>query len=160
MIIREYIRGEELALRAVFLSAIRKIASRDYSPEQVEAWAPLDIDMSAWVDRISRLRPFVVTDGNIVVAYADIQPNGYIDHFYVSGDHPRKGIGRLLMTHIMEEAKTRALPRVFSQVSITAQPFFERFGFVVVRRQTVEVRGVWLDNALMEKAMVVARAKD
>jgi putative acetyltransferase len=39
---------------------------------------------------------------------------------------------------------------LWSDVSITAKPFFERQGFVVIKQQTVNLRGVDLDNYLME----------
>jgi hypothetical protein len=40
MIIRPFRQGEEAALRQVFFSAVHEIASRDYTSEQIEAWAP------------------------------------------------------------------------------------------------------------------------
>ncbi|MGL5364343.1 MAG: GNAT family N-acetyltransferase, partial [Plesiomonas shigelloides] len=39
----------------------------------------------------------------------------------------------------------------YSHVSITAKPFFERFGFRVVKKQQVAINGQVLTNFLMEK---------
>jgi putative acetyltransferase len=44
MIIREFRLGDEPALYQVFFSAIHEIASKDYTPQQVNAWAPIEID--------------------------------------------------------------------------------------------------------------------
>ena len=46
--IRRYKHGEEQALFAVYYSAIHLTASRDYTPEQVQAWAPRDLDAALW----------------------------------------------------------------------------------------------------------------
>ena len=55
----------------------------------------------------------------------------------------------------METLQTRAaelgLARIFSDVSLTAEPFFERFGFSVVERKNVVLGKVSLSNARMER---------
>jgi putative acetyltransferase len=42
-------------------------------------------------------------------------------------------------------------------VSLSAQAFFEHFGFHVVERRSPVIRGVALDNALMRKHIVAGR---
>jgi putative acetyltransferase len=104
-----------------------------------------------------QLRPFVAEESGRIVGYADLQQlqqpqnDGYIDHFFVSGDHARRGVGRLLMNRIHERAEELELRALRSDVSLTAQPFFERFGFQVVESRVVVIRGVELANARMEK---------
>lgn len=149
--IRRYQRGEEPRLFAVHHSAIHRIACRDYSPEQLHAWAPAELDTGHWENRIRRINPFVAELHGEIVGYADLQAAGYIDHFFVSGNHPRVGIGSLLMNHLLAEARTLGLAEITSDVSRTAQPFFEKFGFSVVEYRQPEVRGVVIPNALMRR---------
>lgn len=151
VVIRPFRPGDEPLLHAVFHSAVHGIAARRYTPEQCEAWAPTDYDMAQWNDRIRRIQPFVAELGGQPVAYADLQANGYIDHFFVSAAHARRGIGQQLMHHILELAAQREVSRMQAHVSLSAEPFFASNGFHVVVRQTVTVRGVPLDNALMER---------
>lgn len=100
------------------------------------------------------IRPFVVEDGlGRIVAYADVQPNGYIDHFFVSGAYARQGIGRLLMSRIHDEAHEKGIFVLTSDVSRTAQPFFRKFGFSVIEERAPVVRGVVVPNALMRKEL-------
>ncbi|MDF3823342.1 GNAT family N-acetyltransferase [Leptospira sp. 96542] len=139
----------------VYRSAIRLIAARDYTPEQIRAWAPEDVDTEAWARRMHGIKPFVVEHEGRIVAYADVQADGYIDHFFVSGTHERQGLGNLLMARIHEEAAVLKLTCLHSHVSRTAQPFFMRWGFAIVELQRVERRGVVLDNARMSKALAV-----
>jgi putative acetyltransferase len=147
--IRRYRLGEEPALFEVYYSAIHLVARRDYSPEQIQAWAPRDLDQGLWATRIRGINPFVAELGGELVGYADIQANGYIDHFFVSGQHGRRGIGTALMNHLLHEARCASLTELRSDVSRTAQPFFERFGFTVVEERQPELRGVVIPNALM-----------
>ena len=100
------------------------------------------------------IRPFVAEDGRgRIVAYADVQSNGYIDHFFVSGAHARQGIGTLLMNRIHDMAHEQDIFVLTSHVSRTAQPFFRKFGFSVIEKRAPLVRGVVVPNALMRKEL-------
>ena len=153
MEIRRFRLGDEAALFRVYFTAIHGVASRGYSPEKIEAWAPADLDVDLWANRVQKIRPFVVDFDNEIVGYADVQPDGYVDHFFVSGSHPRQGIGTRLMTRIHEEATSLGLTELTSNVSKTAEPFFALHGFHVVERRFPVLRGVTLQNALMRKEL-------
>lgn len=152
MLVRAFKDGDEPALQAVFYSAVHTTAARDYTSEQLDAWAPHRPDWEAWTARMQGLRPFVAEAEGRVVGYADLQTSGYIDHFFVSGKYARRGVGRLLMEALHARAAELGLARLFSDVSLTAEPFFERFGFRVVERKDVVMGKVSLANARMEKA--------
>ncbi|HEY9541189.1 MAG TPA: GNAT family N-acetyltransferase, partial [Luteimonas sp.] len=86
-----------------------------------------------------------------VAGYADLQDSGYIDHFFVSGDFPARGVGSALMQHVHGVALERGLRKLSAQVSLSAEGFFARHGFLVDERQTVVVAGVPLENSRMSK---------
>jgi putative acetyltransferase len=125
---------------------------------QIEAWAPADLDRSLWETRMQGIMPFVIETDGVLIAYADLQDSGYIDHFFVSGDHPRQGAGRLLMETIHENAERQGLNRLTADVSRTAQPFFEHFGFEVLEQRSPVIRGVVVPNALMGKTLLPREA--
>lgn len=151
MKIRRFRNGDEISLFSVFLSSVYTLASHYYTHEQIVAWAPSDIDPDHWTNRMRALRPFVVEVDGEIAGYADVQPNGNIDHFYVSGAYPRQGVGTLLMDRIHEEARERGMTELTSNVSKAAEAFFLRHGFHVVERGFPVCRGVTLQNALMRK---------
>ncbi len=151
MIIREFRIGDELALYQVFFSAIHEIASQDYTPEQINAWAPAEIDREQWINKMREIKPFVVEIAGKIVAYADVQSSGYIDHFFVAGAVARQGVGSLLMNHIHQSATAQGVTMLTSHVSLTAQPFFTSFGFLIIEQCCPVIRGVALSNALMSK---------
>ncbi len=135
----------------VFYTAVHQLARRDYSAEQIAAWAPRSPDAGLWQARIRGINPFVALLDDERVGYADVQSSGYIDHFYVSGRHARRGIGTALMERILAEARSSGVRVLTSDVSRTAQPFFARFGFVVVEQRYPEVNGIVIPNALMSR---------
>ena len=55
------------------------------------------------------------------------------------------------MEHVFSIGVDLGVTRFFSEVSITAKPFYEHFGFTVVNEQEVDMRGVTLTNYVMEK---------
>lgn len=149
--IRGYRSDDAPALWAVYFSAIRETAAKDYSPEQIAAWAPETFDQSRWATRMAGIAPFVAERDGIVVGYADVQPNGYIDHFFVAGHAGHQGVGTSLMRQIHSHADSAGLTSLFSDVSITARGFFERWDFAVEQPQSLVVAGISLRNYRMRK---------
>ena len=158
MNLRPFRPGDEAALHCVHHGAIHRVASRDYTPEQLQAWAPSRHDPGPWAIKMRHLRPFVAEADGVIAGYADLQPNGYIDHFFVSADFPRQGVGRLLMERIHEEAAHQGIAELTADVSKTAQPFFARFGFEVVEQRFPVRAGVIIPNALMRKLLAPPQA--
>ena len=151
--IRNYQPNDNKALWEIYFHTVRKINVRDYSQEQVEAWAPSDFDSELWQKCLHRIQPFVAEFDGRVVGYTDLQPNGLIDHFFCHHEYQGKGVGRALMGHVFQIGSVRGVSRYFSEVSITARPFYEHLGFTVVNEQEVEMRGVKLTNYVMEKVV-------
>jgi putative acetyltransferase len=91
----------------------------------------------------------VEIDG-IIVAYADLQLDGYIDHFFVAGKYSRHGLGSLLMSHIIKNAIAKKITMLTTDVSINAKNFFASFGFVIVEQRSRMMQGIVLPNFLMQ----------
>jgi putative acetyltransferase len=145
--------GEESALWEVFHSAVHSIASKNYSEEQVNAWSPANPDRAKWAERIRGINPFVAKRAGVIVGYADVQADGYIDHFFVSAAAARQGVGSALMRKLHEAAVQGKISTLFSNVSLTAQPFFEKWGFVIEFRQSISCCGVIMENFRMKKLL-------
>jgi putative acetyltransferase len=154
MQVREYREDDVAAIVALFRDTVRRVNSRDYSVEQVEAWAPDQIDIGAWTHRLAYRFTVVAEIDGQVAGFADFEEGGHLDHLYVHADRQRGGVGRALLAVIEAEARDRGLSSLFTEASITARPFFERQGFVTLRKQVVECRGVKMVNYPMAKNLV------
>jgi len=151
--IRDYVEADAKALWDIHFHTIRNINIRDYTQAQVKAWAPDCFDLSIWQQLMQRLSPFVAEIDGVIVGYTDLQSDGLIDHFFCHHQYQGQGVGKALMNHVFEVGKRRGIPRFYSEVSITARPFYEHLGFCVVKAQKVPVRGQVLTNFVMEKYM-------
>lgn len=151
--IREFQQGDEAVLRALFYHTIRKVNLKDYSVAQVQAWAPDNYDQTKWAARMAEIKPFIALINEQIVGYADVQQDGYIDHFFCHAGFQGQGIGKTLMQHIHQKAEGVGCMRLYSHVSKTAKPFFEHFGFQVQKKQQVSIRGQLLTNFVMDKAL-------
>lgn len=151
--IRSYRPGDEHALAEVFFTSVREAARDDYSEEQVRAWAVELPDPSTFAERAEDGRLLLVAvDGNDhVVAYADLENDGHIDHLYCRPSWIGRGVGSALYEAIESEARARGMRRLFVEASEAARRMFERNGFRVVHRNDLVRHGVELHNFDMEK---------
>jgi putative acetyltransferase len=154
MRIRGYRPGDAAAIVALFRDTVRRVNSRDYSSEQVQAWAPDQIDIGPWERRLAGRFTVVAEINGQVAGFADLEDDGHLDHLYVHAGHQRLGLGRTLVSAIEAEARRRGLSSLFTEASIIARPFFERQGFVTLQEQVVECRGVKMVNYRMVKDLV------
>ncbi|BCO32605.1 acetyltransferase [Thiohalobacter sp. COW1] len=151
--VRKICRGEEEELWMLFYNTIHTINTRDYNDDQIAAWAPKDFDINIAIQKFIDIDPFVAIKDGMIVGYADIQTDGYIDHFYCHHKYQSQGVGRKLFSALEKEAKEKGIYKMYSNVSITARPFFEAMGFGVEKEQVVKVRDQKLKNYRMVRQL-------
>jgi putative acetyltransferase len=149
--IRNYQLSDAPVLWNIFYHTIRHINRRDYSQAQVCAWAPDHVDAALWQQKMNDISPYIAEIDGCIVGYADLQADGLIDHFFCHHQYQGRGVGGQLMEHIFAQSKVKGINRLYSDVSITVRPFYQRFGFVVTREQLLEIRGAKLKNFVMKK---------
>lgn len=151
--VRRYQDGDANFLIKIYYNTIHTVNAKDYTEQQIEAWAPWSSvqDYSGWQEKLEKIKPFVALINDKIVGFAEFEPNGHIDCFYVHHEYQGSGIGSALIHEIEKEAVNKSISRVYAEVSITAKLFFEAKGFHVVKQQTVMIRGVELINFVMEK---------
>ncbi|WP_339052304.1 GNAT family N-acetyltransferase [Candidatus Lariskella endosymbiont of Epinotia ramella] len=149
--IRRYQDDDAQFLIQIFYNTIHIVNAKDYTKEQLNACCPTTcLEIERWQKKWSTLIPFVAQIGETIVGFAEFEPSGHIDCFYVHHEFQGIGVGTLLMGEIEKEARYKSIPRIYAEVSITAKPFFEAKGFNLVRQQTITRCGVELTNFVME----------
>jgi putative acetyltransferase len=96
----------------------------------------------------------VAEDGKLIVGFGELAANGHIHCFYCHKNYQRCGVGSQIYQAIETQALELGLTRLFTEASITAQPFFDRMGFALVREQKVSCRGETFINYGMEKSLI------
>jgi len=135
----------------LFTNTIRRVAIKDYSCEQLDAWAPQPIPYRKWETWVEQKNPIVVENGNEILAFANLEENGHIDCFYVHHCCVRHGIGTILLERLEMIACDMNLNQIFGEASITALPFFLRHNFAVIEEQHVQRNGIILKNYRIAK---------
>jgi putative acetyltransferase len=154
MLIRDYRRGDAAELARLFYETIHSVNRRDYSEQQLDAWAPELPDPELWHSRMSRRCTLVVEESDELVAFAELEPDGHLDMFYCRQDAVGRGVGRRLYEAIERRAIGMGLRRIFADASITARPFFQRCGFTLCERQTIKRARISLTNFRIEKSLL------
>lgn len=147
--IREYRPADLEAVSSLFSRSVREVASRDYSPSQVSAWAPEPPDLEAWRRRLETGAVFVSERAAGIAGFVRIDSAGCVDLLYVHPEAQREGVARALIDRAASWARGQGIRRLYSDVSTTARPFFERAGFRPLCDQVVERRGVRFHNLRM-----------
>ncbi|QEG34852.1 GNAT family N-acetyltransferase [Bythopirellula goksoeyrii] len=149
LVLRHYNPNDAVALFDLFLHTVREINSADYDPVQISAWASEEIEFQQWQQRFVGRFAYVAYLDDQIVGFADMTTEGYLDRLFVSSQHQRQGIAKALLAKLKADASESSLSEIITEASITAKPFFEASGFVNVRAQTVELRGVEFLNYRM-----------
>ena len=135
----------------LFRETVVHVNRLHYTTAQLDAWAPLEVDNNGWINRLNGQFTQLAWIDDILVGFASLDSTGLIDFLYIHKDYQRKGIAQLLYIRVEFEAIQLQMPRLFTEASITAKPFFEKMGFQVAFPQEKMVRGVELKNYVMEK---------
>jgi len=154
MKLRPYQPADAEALLLLMRETVRRVNLGDYTQAQVEAWAPDQPDLSRWRQKLAQETGVVAEVKGVIVGICTWNATGYLDLLYVHHAHQRQGIAKAMYTVAERALHSDGLQSIHTQASITAQPFFLRQGFRLVKSQTVHVRGVELPNAVMEKQLI------
>lgn len=146
-IIREYRPTDCKEITELFYHTVHTINAKDYTKEQLDAWAAGQADFERWDQSLRAHFSIVAEEGGIIVGFGDIDRTGCLDRLFVHSDCQGKGIA----TAICDRLEAAAMGDITTNASITARPFFEKRGYRVVKEQQVERQGVFLTNFLMEK---------
>ncbi|MCM1515733.1 MAG: GNAT family N-acetyltransferase [Paraprevotella sp.] len=144
---REYIPEDIHEIIKLFHDTVHSVNARDYTKEQLNAWANGDIDIESWNMSLQEHFCIVATENGKITGFGDISRNGYLNRLFVHRDFQGQGIA----TAICERLEKLISGKITTHASITAKPFFEKRGYCTVRSQRVERHGVWLTNFVMEK---------
>ena len=111
MTFREYTVSDCEEMAELFYQTVHSVNARDYTKEQLDAWATGRVDLRAWNQSFLEHITIVAVENGEIVGFGDIAPDGYLDRLYVHRNYQGKGIA--------------SADRITTHASITAKPFFE-----------------------------------
>lgn len=147
MFIRKYESTDCKELTELFYNTVHTVNAKDYTKEQLDAWASVQMDLEKWDRSFQEHFTVVAVENGIIVGFGDIDITGYLDRLYVHKNNQRKGIA----TAICDQLESKVQGRIVTHASITAKPFFEKRGYKVLKEQQVVRKEIPLKNYVMEK---------
>lgn len=142
MFIREYQSSDCEELTKLFYNTVHTVNAKDYTEEQLDAWATGQVDLNKWDQSLREHYSIVAVENEMLVSFGDIDESGYLDHLFLHADYQGKGIGTMICNRLEQAVSGN----IITHASITARPFFEKRGYRVVKEQQVERQGVFLTN--------------
>ncbi len=149
MVIINYDNKYKQDIPNLFTNTIHKTCNKDYTKEQLNAWANPNIDYDSWEKRLDKTKPYLAVIDDIIVGFTEFYDD-YIDCFYIHDAYQGQGVGKALMTYIINETREKNIKTIRVNASITAKSFFESFGFVQIKKNSVERNNQVLVNYSLE----------
>lgn len=146
MILRKYTTSDCKPITELFYNTVHSINAKDYTNEQLNAWATGKVDLEKWNQSLQEHYSIVAVDNSIIVGFGDIDETGYLDRLYVHRDYQHRGIASAICDNLENAVKT---DKITTHASITAKPFFMHRGYNVIKEQQVIRNGVTLTNYVM-----------
>lgn len=147
MLIRAYQPSDCEELAELFYNTVHTVNARDYTKEQLDAWATGQVDLEKWNQSFQQHYSLVAVEDGRIVGFGDIDETGYLDRLYVHADYQGKGIAAKLCNQLEQAVQGN----IVTHASVTARPFFEKRGYSVIKKQQVERQGMFLTNYVMVK---------
>ena len=148
MQLREYTPSDCAQLAELFYQTVHSVNAKDYTQEQLNAWASGEVDLKAWDASFRAHGTIIAVENGKIIGFGDMDETGYLDRLYVHKDYQGQGIASAICDELERFASEKTIT---THASITAKPFFLHREYCVVRKQEVLRRGVALTNFVMEK---------
>lgn len=153
--LRRALHRDSQGIIDVHVKSIRDICGKDYTREQIEAWAGRNFKPELWNQAIDRDFIWVIEADEKIVGFGHFavmdEDNGEVLGLYFIPPAIGKGLGRKMFNEFIEVAKDHNLIRINLHSTITAKTFYESLGFHQNGSDTtVEMRGVAIPCYPME----------
>ena len=129
------------ALLALFEQSVRRLGPEHYSPEQVEQWAQ-GARHPGLASQLREHHGWVMEQEGMPLGFVTLSDDGHLSLLYVSADHPRQGLGGLLLEQALQAASQLGLHSLTTEASTFSLALFLRHGFEQAGLETVERGGV------------------
>ncbi len=146
----DYEEGMLDEMMQLFYDTVHTINAKDYRKEQLNGWAPLNIDKRFWEQRLKKNICKVAFINNIMVGFTELVDE-HVETMYVHKDFQRRKVAANLIDEILQIAGERNFSVLTTEASITAKPFFEAFGFRVTQVKKRLYNGKDFTNFKMTK---------
>lgn len=138
-------------IRFLFRDTVININSADYNENEISVWAEFHRNKAGWERAIAGQYFLVAVINELITGFSSMTEKGYLDFMYVHKDYQRQGIAKKLLSGTEMHAVNLKLEKIFSHVSKTAIPFFEKCGYRKTGEIINKVKNIEFINSVMVK---------
>ena len=151
--VRDYAPDDAAGLAQLLRDSVTTLGVRDYSAEQVSAWAGRLPDAATLAARCGDGRRVwvaqsVADDG--LLGFTDLESDGHIDMLYVAPGAKGSGVADALTDALIAAAVKAGLARIHVEASEAARRFYMRRGFIERGRRDRMIGDTAIHNFAME----------
>ena len=150
----DYEEGMLDEMMQLFYDTVHTINARDYRKEQLNGWAPLNIDKRFWEQRLKKNVCKVAFINDVMVGFTELVDE-HVETMYVHKDFQRRKVAANLIDELLQIAFERNYNILTTEASLTARPFFEAFGFRVTQVKKKLFNGKDFTNFKMTKDLSI-----
>jgi len=140
-------------MQQIYIETIQEVCIQDYNQQQIDEWKSTVKNTSRWENVLKNQLVVIAEKNNKMVGFGTLRDGNYIDFFYIHKNFQRQGIADTILSQLETQARKSGNSYITSDISITAKPFFEKKGFVILKEQINIRNGIELINYKMEKAI-------
>ena len=135
----------------MFYNTVHSVNAKDYGLDQLNNWAPLRINKKRWEERLANNVCLVSMYNRQIVGFGELSEEGGIDTMFVHKNFQGKKIASRILQKLTRYAHDNFFTTLTTEASITARPFFERHGFIVIAEQRNHYDNMVFINYKMRK---------
>jgi len=152
--IRKALKSDCKEIGNMYFDTVNAINSKDYSKEKIDVWAASGKRYDMWKKKISEQYFLVAETDNIITGISSIDKSGYLDFMYVHKDYQRMGIAQSLLNEIEKKAYEQKNSEIWAYVSLTADPFFKKNGYIFSGEIIITIKGIEFVDRIMKKKLI------
>ena len=96
MEIRQYKPSDCKEMADLFYNTVHTINAKDYTKEQIDAWATGQVDLEKWDQSFQEHYTVDAALDCTIVGFGDIDKTGYLDRLYIHANDQGKGIATMI----------------------------------------------------------------
>ena len=146
MYLRAYLKSDLKEIIDLFYNTVHAVNAKDYTKEQLDAWAPKKADIEGWGESLLNNRTIIAVENQIIIGFGDIEKSGYLNRLFVDKNFQNIGVGTAILNELEKD-----FIKIFVHSSITALAFFYKKGYVLTSECEDTRLGVSLKYYILEK---------
>lgn len=100
MVIREYQPLDLLTLAGLFYNTVHTVNGKDYTKEQLDAWATGTVDLEKWNQSFQEHYSLAAVEDETIIGFGDIDKTGYLHRLFVHSDYQRRGVAAAICSQL------------------------------------------------------------